>query len=364
MAFRRTLAAAWLAVAPLGAAAIDAPHDGSNLGESGAGIDCKSCHTLHNAPGASLTSREGNFNLCQSCHTLGTVTGFGFPWSSGMQAVPGVSGTSHRWDSPTTNGGATPPAPESVLGKRTPGGVLQCSTCHNPHANDWKGRLRTSVPVSVARAPTSGGAGRTLTLEPPGANALARGYRIRACGPASFQLSHDRGISWKSFVSGAWVNGALDASCKATTADGGSPVLDDPAVRVTFGGAPVAGDFWDFSVTYPLLRVDNTASAMCLQCHPDRGMDHARASGEDPAYPADGTNVFSHPVGVAMGANGMGYDRATPLDANGVPQSEANDAADPGGATNNLELGAGDVVHCLSCHRPHNADSNSLTADP
>lgn len=352
-------------LSPFAALAIDAPHDASSLGEGGAGVDCKSCHLGHNAPGASLTSKAGNFNLCQSCHALGTSTGFGFPWSASMQAVPGATGSSHRWDASTSSGGATPPPAGSVLDQRSPGGQLQCSTCHDPHNNGTaRGRQHTSIPVGVARTPTSGGTGRTLTLAQPGAAAASRGYRIRACGPSSFQLSHDRGISWRSFTAGAWVDGALGVDCKSSTADGGSPLLDDPAVRVTFAGTLVADDLWDFYVSYPFLRVENTASAMCLTCHPDRNMSHARVSGDDAGYPADGMNVFSHPVGVGLGANGMGYDRAAPLDATGDVQSTSSDASDPGGASNNLELAAAGEVHCLTCHHPHNADSNSLSADP
>ncbi|MHB0972196.1 MAG: hypothetical protein ACYC60_20805, partial [Thermoanaerobaculia bacterium] len=66
----------------------------------------------------------------------------------------------------------------------------------------------------------------------------------------------------------------------------------------------------------------------------------------------------SHPVGVALNANGGGYDRATPLDANGLVQGGAGD----GNPTNDLTL-AGSTVQCLTCHGIHHADSNTQTPD-
>jgi len=73
-----------------------------------------------------------------------------------------------------------------------------------------------------------------------------------------------------------------------------------------------------------------------------------------------GTTVFSHPVGHALNANAKGYDRTGGiLDAHGGLQS-----AGDGNRTNDLETGTGGAVTCLTCHHPHNADSNSLTVDP
>ncbi len=73
-----------------------------------------------------------------------------------------------------------------------------------------------------------------------------------------------------------------------------------------------------------------------------------------------GATVFSHPVGQGLNANAQGYDRATPLDANGGAQGSGS--ADTN-ASNDLRLSATAKVTCLSCHAPHNSDSNSLTTD-
>jgi hypothetical protein len=67
--------------------------------------------------------------------------------------------------------------------------------------------------------------------------------------------------------------------------------------------------------------------------------------------------VFSHPVGEQLTRT---YDRAPAamLDSNGLAQATGD-----GLATNDLTLGSDNTVRCLTCHSPHNADSNSLTED-
>jgi predicted CXXCH cytochrome family protein len=358
----RRLLAALAAAAPALALALDSPHNASN--PLGAAVDCDSCHIGHSSPGGALTTHSGNFNLCQSCHA---GANFGFSgWTSAVEAVPGVSGTSHTWSALVTDGGTSAPAAGSEMGKRVPGGKLMCSTCHDQHnASGFKGRQHVSVAIGTALVKTVGDAAATLTLQQPGGDAAPSGFCVRV-GPTAtqFQLSRDKCASWYGWNGSDWQAGV--AAGRAFTP--GTPIALDGAagkVTATFSGTFAVGDRWQpFYLSYPFLRVDSTASAMCLACHPDRNMSHVRARGDDPSYPADGVNVFSHPVGEALDANGGGYDRPTPLDATGAVQSAASNAADPAKDSNDIELAAGDVVHCLSCHRPHNADSNSLTLDP
>lgn len=357
----RMLLLSALVAAPLGAAALEAPHDASN--PLGAGTDCQSCHIGHSSPGGSLNSVAGNFNLCQSCHAGGSVGFSG--WTTGIQAVPGEAGSSHSWSGLVTNHGATPPPALSPMGMRTPDGKLQCSTCHDVHkASLHKGRQHVSVATGSPLAKTVGNAAATLTLAQPAPDADPAGYCVRV-GPVAtqFQISRDKCATWYGWDGAAW--SAASLAGKPFTA--GAPVALDVAGKVTatFSGTFAVGDRWQpFYISYPFLRESAAASAMCLVCHPDRNMDHTRVRGDDASYPADGANVFSHPVGVVLNANARGYDRATPLDATGAVQSAASDAADPARSTNNLEVTAAGEVHCLSCHRPHNADSNSLTLDP
>lgn len=276
-----TKAAAWaLAVAVAAvlswsniSAAADSPHMDAN------GVTCNSCHTLHAAPGVSLTNSASNANLCQSCHNQGS--GNAFPMENAMQAVPGVSGTSHRWD------GSMPVAssPSNAHGLRATadlsnaalkvylnkyGNVVTCSVCHNHHrqaATPWD----PNAPAYVA----GGGEGRHYQ------------------------------------------------------------------------------------------RIPNDLNQMCQDCHAYRAMSYAKARGDDALYPANGTNVFSHPVGEVL--NSQGYDKAAPLDYNGVAQQTAprykDSAAGETVTSNNLVLDSGSRVRCLSCHRVHYTDSNGATED-
>src|SRR5512139_3767666 len=73
--------------------AVDPPHSGPKTPQD----FCRACHVVHSSAGGSLTTVSGNANLCISCHTTGG-TASNKPFSGMMQAVPGVSGSSHRWD--------------------------------------------------------------------------------------------------------------------------------------------------------------------------------------------------------------------------------------------------------------------------
>lgn len=97
--------------------------------------------------------------------------------------------------------------------------------------------------------------------------------------------------------------------------------------------------------TPPFLRLDNSADALCLDCHRQRNMTSVRTyTGSD----------LSHPVTIALPATTTYHN--PPLDTNGLPQP-----AD-GNLTNDFVLNGG-VVRCTSCHGVHKTDSNSGTVD-
>jgi predicted CXXCH cytochrome family protein len=359
-----------LALAPAVAAAVDAPHDGSFT--SG---DCQACHRLHNAAGGTLTSQPDNNTLCASCHDAAVGSRRGFPWVSLDQARPGVGGIHHRWDgfavSPA-HGAATPSNPE--LAQRIDGGRLQCATCHDQHAAN-KGNARgphTSIAVGTATAPTggTGGTNPTMTLQALGAGASARGYRVRVARVAGSNVevvvSNDFSTAtptWWNWNGSAWVVGVFGGNGLAASLRPQAtaiPLTDGANVQVAFGGTLAVGRTWDFYVSFPFLRMSAVGDAICLDCHAVRNQTFTDVRGANPALPADGVTVFSHPVGVALNANGRGYDRAAPLDANGGAQGGGS--ADTL-ATNDLALD-GTVVRCTTCHAVHNVDSNSLTEDP
>ena len=70
----------------------DPPHYQGNS------IDCLNCHMPHHAPGMTITAVEGNPNLCMTCHNPGGLAA-AKPFVDADQALPGVRGTSHRFDS-------------------------------------------------------------------------------------------------------------------------------------------------------------------------------------------------------------------------------------------------------------------------
>ena len=96
----------------------------------------------------------------------------------------------------------------------------------------------------------------------------------------------------------------------------------------------------------PFLRLDNSADALCLDCHRSRNMTSVRT------YTG---SVLSHPVGTALPATD-GYHNP-PLDVDGSAQPS------DGNPTNEFLLGAGDVVRCTSCHGVHYTDSDPGTVD-
>ena len=96
----------------------------------------------------------------------------------------------------------------------------------------------------------------------------------------------------------------------------------------------------------PFLRLDNSADALCLDCHAGRNNSDVRT------YTG---NELSHPVGNALPSAAEYHN--PPLDVDGVAQP--ND----GNLTNDFALLAGDVVSCTTCHGVHYTDSNSGTTD-
>ncbi len=95
----------------------------------------------------------------------------------------------------------------------------------------------------------------------------------------------------------------------------------------------------------PFLRLDNSADALCLDCHVARNMASVRTwTGGD----------LSHPVATALPAT-AGYHNP-PLDVDGNPQPS------DGNTTNDLDVSGG-VVRCTTCHGVHKTDSNSGTVD-
>jgi hypothetical protein len=265
------------------------------------------------------------------------------------------------------------------MAKRIDSGSITCSTCHDQHgkaltyARGAAQHLFTAsgkLAVGSTLTRTAGAGTGTLALTSVAAPSAARtGARPRAyllkiatggaAGSATYSVSWDNAITW---------------STPASTA---SPVTLDTdevgaTVTVTFAGSFSAGDQWKaFTVAYPFLRASNLNSAMCEDCHRDRVQTAACVEGSAGATTGGGDScattagiTYSHPSGVGVTLQ-QTYDRVSggvpqPLDVNGATQGGAG--GDPL-VTNKLVFDSASQVRCLTCHYPHNADSNSLSED-
>lgn len=347
-----------VALLPALAAAQSAPHDASLTDGN-----CSSCHTLY------MSSAVGqDYNAaCLSCHA-NRPGSFGFPWLSSDQAGQGKGGNQHSWSGYADNATAGAKRPATSLSRHLMSGRLQCVTCHNPHQAGptlAPKRMHTSIPQNTAvdesGGPSEGTAKLTLTVA---AQANPAGYRLRIqsvdAGGGAFIMSHAYGLAtptWLNWNGSAWIEGPVDGPGHPFT-NGVAVALDDPKVSVKWTAGAAVGNYWDFYVSYPFLRMSVNADQICFQCHGEMRMTHVRVRGDDPGYRPDGVRRFSHPVGQKLNANLLGTDRAAPLSAVGVAQVDGGVSS-----TSDLKLDNG-FVRCTTCHAVHNADSNSLTEDP
>jgi cytochrome c553 len=281
-----------------------------------------------------------------------------------------------------THGATTPN--DADMASRLDGGNLTCSACHDQHNNGAGANTGTpysSYPRGVAQNRTIGGGGGTLTVTSLKRGAAAKGYLIQfvqagTLSTALFKLSSDGGNSWFGCMTPTSyppLIATFDFPMDPTTDNGCRP---DPTVPldssdnivVSFAATTgfQVGDKFQFYVGLPLTRIPNGEAEMCVDCHRERnqawqdvqgGVANGVAGGRLASVNL-GTTVFSHPVGQGMDANVQHYDRATPIEPDGTAQGT------DGNPTNDLVLSPTSKVTCLTCHSPHNADSNSLSTDP
>lgn len=358
----RIFVAAVLTASGSAALALGSPHNGSY---ASAVTTCESCHQLHGttSTGTLLKSTYStNDSSCLTCHNLVGSTDSNSPffngWDATTQAAAGAAGIHHSWSATATNLGAVAPT-NPDMSSRLIAGKLQCAVCHDPHAPNAAfvtgTSMRSSFPVGTPQNKTSGTGSGQLTVSSISAtagNATPAGYAIKIGSTATtFQISHNFYAATPTW------------SANLPFTAGTAVALDDSHVTVTISAGTVVGDYWLFYVSAPFIREDNTTGGMCMDCHKNRNQTYQNVEGTGPLAGTGGAitlgiTVFSHPVAQPLNINGNNYDRATILAPDGTNQPYA---ANP---TANLNTGAGGVVTCLTCHAPHNADSNSLTVDP
>ena len=292
--------------------ASDPPHNGI--------VQCKSCHTLHNAPGAVLTAVAGNANLCMSCHTPGG-TASAKPFapldqavaSPGLPAGTSASGNSHRWDAGPA-GRAVKGTPNTSTGTITPLGA-------------FTGVYAKTYTITITTAGNVGAAQFSWTATSPG-------------GGSGTGLTTGASVLLDQGVSAKFVNGAGPPAC-------GDNGTSSSARRCGSGGShpgPTPGN----------------GQMMCSTCHDQ----HSQASRPRPhrvhhAWLLDATSGWpttrtrctadrhnahnqtsstggSHPVGIVVPVGNYKAPTTVPLDATSK-------------------------VRCQSCHKVHYAPISNGT---
>ncbi|MBL0311284.1 MAG: hypothetical protein IPP78_00950 [Holophagaceae bacterium] len=310
--------------------ASDPPHNTSKS------VECKSCHTLHEAPGAMLTAVAGNANLCMSCHNP-TGTASAKPFVTADQALPGpglptgtpAAGTSHRWDSG--------PAGHLVLG--TP----NTSTGKITLSGAYTGAYATTVQIKIS----TGG----------------------QVGVAKFD--------WQMTINGTSTWGAATTGVATTT----TPVaLGTTRISIAFANGTASPSFLlnDIFLIYArtetrapltagLSRLHENGQFMCSTCHDQHSqalLPHDPTSSQ--TYVA-GTTNNRHFQRVANDAGALCGDCHAARDVGPGGTSHpvhVNRAAAPNtkAPSVSLVLNTAGNVECLTCHDIHNAPAATTPA--
>lgn len=340
--------------------ATDPPHNSN----PNADVTCNSCHQLHAAPGVSLMSDADNANLCMSCHK-DTGDASGKPLTDAEQAVPGISGTNHRHDRSMKAG--DPPLNLAVGDNSNIYGLVTTDEISNPILKTKVTAFNNVVTCSVCHSVHSQGNAAWDVFAGSYTGLRGGDFGTATGGGLGSIEDNSKSTYWTNDV---WQNFSVKMR-SGTAANIGQirQITGNTTTQLTvssnFPAAVQPNDGYEI-IGRHFQRIANDLNQICEDCHSYRVQTHTRVEGGDAGYPADGINVFSHPVGQALNANAGGYDRAAPLDVNGVAQSGTRSATggeSPDNTTNNLVLDSTNKVRCLTCHRVHFSDSNSLTVD-
>lgn len=317
---------ALLASAPM--LASDPPHNGV--------IECKTCHTLHGAPGAVLTAVAGNANLCMSCHLPGG-TASGKPFVTGDQALPGqglpagtnATGISHRWDS----------GPAGHLVKEVPNANTGKITLSGAYAGAYPTTIQIKISsqgqVGTARFDWQMTVNGTSTWSTPATTGVFTSTTPVALGTTGISVAFANGTATPSFVlndiyliyaraeTRAPVTAALNqrlengqfmcSTCHDQHSQASKPF--DPAAPASY--TPGVTNNRHFQ------RIANDADQMCVDCHSSRDVTASTGG--------------SHPVNVAIPLGAYKAPATLPLDA------------------------TANRVRCETCHKIHYAPTNDGT---
>lgn len=285
------------------AIAIDPPHDATRS------TQCNSCHSLHNSAGPGLTKEAENYNLCMSCHTAGGSAS-GKPFQTSSQAVPGVSGTSHRWD-------ASMPQTDDP---NNPYGLRRVDSLTNTALKARLGIFGTCSNPSYINKTTCESNGGTWTAKV-------------VCSVCHNQHSQ-----------------------AANTWDPNAPSYE--------GSGTGSGRHYQ--------RAANDLNQLCEDCHYYRspaqaGTDVRTWDGNKKSHPV--AKIFTSANGETPDVTKPSQYHTAPREPQAASWSaqtgtryQQNGTGDTN-PTNNIVVGSDGRIRCLSCHGIHYTDSDSTTVD-
>lgn len=285
------------------AMAIDPPHD------AGTNTQCNSCHSLHNAAGASLTKEAENYNLCMGCHSSSGAAS-SKPFQDSNQATPGTSGNSHKWT------GSMPQTDDPD----NPYGLRRIDSLTNTALKAKLGVFGTCSNPSYTSKTTCESNGGTWTAK----------VVCSVCHNIHSQA--------------------------AATWDPNAP---------SYGGSGT-GSGRHFQ------RAANDLNQLCEDCHYYRtpastGTDVRTWNGSRKSHPI--VKIFTSANGETPDVTNQAQFNAAPLEpeaASWTAQTGARYHSNGGtdtNLTNNIIVGSDMKIRCLSCHGIHYTDSDSTTVD-
>jgi len=308
------LACLWLLLIAPATADNDPPHYRGNS------IDCFNCHMPHHAPGLTITAVEGNPNLCMTCHNPGGLAA-AKPFVDGDQALPGVSGTTHRFDS-------------------GPSGHVEAALTNTSNGNvrsggAFSGRIERSYTITI----TTGG----------------------DVGTATFNWNDSEGASG-SATSGPAValNDGLDVTFLAGDTSPDFVLADSWTlfVRTDLGLPDLASS--DIEERRMARRVTE-GKVVCSVCHDQHRQDLQPFDPAAPPFSGPGTGEGRHYQRRSNDINQMCVTCHAARDVVSSTQgSHPVGVGIPGGdfqTPPSLPLDAQAELRCLSCHSPHFTDS-------
>lgn len=312
------------------ALALDPPHDSSR------NINCINCHTPHGAAGGSITRAAGNPNLCMTCHTPAGLAS-NRPFADIDQALPGISGTSHRWDS-----GPSGHVKASDANLST--GILRSG-------GTFSGRIERVYTITVTSEGNSGVALFSWVDDAGNSGSGVSGSGVTL--DQGLVLNFIDSVSSPSFMQNdSWI---LRVRTDLRLPDFNIPAERQMAARLA-------------EVTRNPDRSFNTTNAkvVCSVCHDQHSQENAPFDPSAPAFSGAGSGEGRHFQRENNDLNQMCRVCHSPRDVQNSDQGShpirvpipAGDFQTPAA----LPLDSNSEVSCMTCHLPHYSDSGGANA--